>query len=351
MTTALGLALVKSFLSQTAEPGGNPSYIDCAREVYRQWKSYSLCFCLPSSWKGLFRRRRKRRGLSNDVDIEELIRRGTTKASLITQLQDNCTLEMARIFITGSSDGLGAAVAQRLVANGHSVLLHARNAQRATDATAACPGAEGVVTGDLSSISETKALADEVNKLGTFDCIIHNAGLYRGPYRKTPDGIPALAAVNTLAPYILTCLVARPKRLVFLSSEMHQSGNGSLEDILWIRRGEQQWSDSAAYCASKLHNVLFAKAFARRWPDVKSNALDPGWVPTKMGGSFAPGSVEAAIESYVMLSEGEEADAQKSGRYFQPRKREGRPQAAADDEATQDRLLAICAEFTGVQLP
>ncbi|KAF1941976.1 NAD(P)-binding protein [Clathrospora elynae] len=255
---------------------------------------------------------------------------------------------MARIFITGSSDGLGSIVAQRLVANGHSVVLHARNAQRAKDATAACPGAETVVTGDLSDVSETKGIAEQINKLGAFDCVIHNAGLYRGPFRKTSDGIPALAAVNTVAPFILTSLITRPKRLVFLSSEMHQSGSASLDDVLWTQRGEGKWSDNAAYCASKLHNVMFAKAFARRWPDIKSNALDPGWVPTKMGGSSAPGSVEAAVESYVMLAEGDEGLAKKSGKYFRPGKKQGRPQAAADDEKAQDRLLEICAEFVGL---
>ena len=258
---------------------------------------------------------------------------------------------MARILITGSSDGLGSIVAQRLIANGHSVVLHGRNAQRAKDATAACPGAEAVVTGDLSSISETKGIADQVNKIGTFDCVIHNAGLYRGPFRKTSDGIPALAAVNTLAPFILTALITRPKRLIFLSSEMHQSGSASMDDVLWTQRGETGYSENAAYCASKLHNVLFAKVFARRWPDVKSNALDPGWVPTKMGGSAAPQSIEAAVESYVMLAEGEEADAKKSGRYFRPGKTEGRPHKAADDEVKQDRLLEICAEFAGLEVP
>ncbi|KAF1952386.1 NAD(P)-binding protein [Byssothecium circinans] len=257
---------------------------------------------------------------------------------------------MARILITGSADGLGSTVAKRLVANGHSVVLHARNAQRARDATSACPGAETVVTGDLSSVSETKRLAEEVNKLGTFDCIIHNAGLLHGGFRKTPDGIPALAAVNTLAPYILSCLIQRPKRIVFLSSQLHRGGDGSLEDILWTQRGEQRWSDTTAYYASKLHSIMFAKAFARRWPDVKSNALDPGWVPTKMGGSGATGSIEAAVQSYIMLAEGTEPLAQTSGKYFEPGKREGRPEAVADDERAQDRLLALCAEFTGVQV-
>ncbi|KAF1836902.1 NAD(P)-binding protein [Decorospora gaudefroyi] len=254
---------------------------------------------------------------------------------------------MARIFITY---GLGSAVAQRLVANGHNVVLHARNAQRAKDATAACPGAETVVIGDLSTISGTKGLAEQVNKLGAFDCVIHNAGLYRGRFRKTSDGIPALAAVNTVAPYILTSLITRPKRLVFLSAEKHQSGSPSLDDVLWTQRGESKWSDNAAFCASKLHNVMFAKAFARRWPDAKSNALDPGSVAKKMGGSSASGNIDAAIETYVMLAEGEDELAKKSGRYFRPGKREGSPHKATEDEKAQDRLLEICAEFSGVKL-
>lgn len=257
---------------------------------------------------------------------------------------------MARIFITGSSDGLGSIVAQRLVARGHSVVLHARNAQRADDATKACPGAEAVVTGDLSSISETKALAEQVNKLGSFDCVIHNAGLYQGGYRKTTDGIPALAAVNTLAPYILTALITRPKRLVFLSSMMHLSGSPDMDDVLWIKRGEAGFSDNAAYCASKLHNVVFAKAFARRWPEVKSNALDPGWMPTKMGGASASGNFDDSVASYVMLAEGEEAAAKKSGAYFTPAKKEDSAHKATDDETVQDKLLEFCAEFSGVKL-
>lgn len=258
---------------------------------------------------------------------------------------------MARIFITGSSDGLGSIVANRLISRGHTVVLHARNAQRASDATDACPGAETVVIGDLSSIADTKKLAEHVNKLGTFDVIIHNAGLFRGPYRETVDGIAAVAAVNTLAPYILTCLINRPKRLVFVSSDMHQSGDASLEDIFWQQRGEKDYDYIKAYRASKVHNVMFAKAFGRRWPDTKSNALDPGWLPTKMGGASASGDTEAAVATYIMLAEGEEKDAQRSGVYYNPGPREGQANTGTEHEEKQEMLLRICAEFTGVQVP
>ncbi|KAJ8108412.1 hypothetical protein OPT61_g8192 [Boeremia exigua] len=193
-------------------------------------------------------------------------------------------------------------------------------------------------------------MAKQINDLGSLDCIIHNAGLYQGSFRKTSDGIPALAAVNTLAPYILTALVNKPKRLVYLASEMHHSGSTDLSDPLWTKRGEPEFNDNAAYCASKLHNILFAKAFARRWPDVQSNALDPGWIATKMGGSSATGSADAAVETYVMLAEGEEESAKMTGQYFRPGKKIGSPQKATDDEKLQDRLLEVCSDFSGVKL-
>lgn len=257
---------------------------------------------------------------------------------------------MARIFITGSSDGLGSLAAQALVKKGHQVVLHARNAQRAKDAVAACPGAETVLIADLSSISDTKKLADEVNKLGDVDTVIHNAGLYHGDFQKTEDGLPSLFAVNTIAPYILTCLIKKPKRLVYVASGLHNGGDPSLTDIAWKERGEKRWSEAQCYRDTKLHNVIFSKAVARRWPDVSSNSLDPGWVPTKMGGAGATGNFEAGVDTYIMLAEGD-GKGKTSGKYFKPGKREDIPKAASDDEATQDKLFKLCEEITGVQFP
>src|SRR5690348_947525 len=125
---------------------------------------------------------------------------------------------MARIFITGSVDGLGELSARSLLKQGHKVVLHARNAERARDAIKKNPDAESVVTGDLSNIQETKNLALEVNKLGVFDAVIHNAGVYQTSAKD-------IFAVNTLAPYVLTCLVQKPRRLIYLSSGMHLHGS------------------------------------------------------------------------------------------------------------------------------
>ncbi|KAK1481091.1 short-chain dehydrogenase [Colletotrichum tamarilloi] len=153
---------------------------------------------------------------------------------------------MARILITGSSDGLGAVAARTLLKNGHQVVIHARNAQRAEDAKTAVPGAETVLIGDLSKIAEIKKLAEDANKLGTFDVVIHNAGLYRGPYRKTDLGLPSLTAVNVFAPYILTSLIHKPKRIVYISSGLHKSGDTSFTDPTWRERGEGGWNENQA---------------------------------------------------------------------------------------------------------
>ena len=81
---------------------------------------------------------------------------------------------MARVFVTGSADGLGQMAAQLLIEQGHGVVLHARNEQRGKEAMAAVPGAESVVIGDLTSIAQTRNLAEQVNRLGSFDAVIHN---------------------------------------------------------------------------------------------------------------------------------------------------------------------------------
>ena len=255
---------------------------------------------------------------------------------------------MARVFITGSSDGLGLLAAQLLVQQGHSVVLHARNEQRAREAMAAVPGAQKAVIGDLSSIAQTRSVADQVNGLGSFDAVIHNAGVgYRESRRiETDDGLPHVFAVNTLAPYILTALIHKPKRLMYLSSGLHQSGDASLKDLAWR---ERPWRGQQAYSDTKLHDVLLAFAIARLWPDVFSNALEPGWVPTKMGGAGATDDLQQGYETQAWLAVSEDAGAKVTGEYFyhmRPRK----PNVAARDQRKQEILLEACEGFSGVKL-
>ena len=157
---------------------------------------------------------------------------------------------MARIFITGSSDGLGQLIARALIAQGHQVTLHARNPKRAKIAMAGAPGAEGVLIADLSSIAQTKQLAIDANKTGVFDTVIHNAGIgYREGYNKTEDGIAHVFAINALAPYILTSLMEKPKKLIYMSSGLHTGGDASLKDVTWT--SGRRWSGLQAYSDSK----------------------------------------------------------------------------------------------------
>lgn len=105
---------------------------------------------------------------------------------------------MARVFITGSSDGLGRMAAELLIEQDHKVVLHARNEVRAKQTSSAVPGTEAIVIGDLGSIGQTREVASQVNALGAFDAIIHNAGVgYREPKRMTEDGLPHVFVINT----------------------------------------------------------------------------------------------------------------------------------------------------------
>jgi NAD(P)-dependent dehydrogenase (short-subunit alcohol dehydrogenase family) len=256
---------------------------------------------------------------------------------------------MASVLITGSADGLGQMAARRLVAAGHDVVLHGRTPQRAQEALDAVPGAAGTLPGDLSSIAETRALAEQANERGRFDAVIHNAGVgYREPRRvETIDGLSHVFAINVLAPYLLTALMTRPRRLVYLSSGMHGGGDPSVDDLQWRDR---RWQGAQAYSDSKLLDLVLAFAVARRWPEVLSNAVEPGWVPTRMGGVGAPDDLERGDETQAWLAVSDEPGAQVSGRYLY-HLTERRHDPAADDPAVQDALLEACAQLTGVTLP
>jgi NAD(P)-dependent dehydrogenase (short-subunit alcohol dehydrogenase family) len=240
---------------------------------------------------------------------------------------------MKRIFITGSADGLGLLAAKALIAQGHQVVLHARNEKRAQEAQDQLPGAERVVTADLSNIEETKQLASKVNALGKFDAVIHNAGVYQS----SPEEI---FTVNTLAPYILTCLIQKPGRLIYMSSGMHLQGRAQLESF-------KTDISRITYSDSKVHVLMLCLAVARKWPQVYANAVDPGWVPTKMGGQGATDDLQKGYETQVWLAVSDDAEARVSGKYFFHQE-EHQHNPEADDVELQERFLSLCEEITGV---
>jgi len=240
-----------------------------------------------------------------------------------------------RIFITSSTDGLGQLAAKQLVSEGHQVVLHVRNKARGQETLKKIPGAEAIVSADLSNIDETKQLANDVNALGSFDAVIHNAGVYRASGE-------VIVNVNMLAPYILTSLITPPKRLIYLSSGLHSGGQAKLKEL-------ETDPDKISYSDSKLHVLLLSMAVARLWPTVYSNGVNPGWVPTKMGGAGATDDLDAGYQTQCWLATSDDAKAKVSSKYFfHQQQNHFNPTAA--DEVLQDKFLALCEKITGVRL-
>jgi NAD(P)-dependent dehydrogenase (short-subunit alcohol dehydrogenase family) len=242
---------------------------------------------------------------------------------------------MARIFITGSADGLARAAAQTLLGVGHEVIVHARSAERLAAVNDLIGQGASAVIGDLADLNQTRAVADQVSQLGRAEAVIHNASVYSGPH---------IMPVNVVAPYVLTALIHRPQRLVYLSSGSHYGGRADVAAVDWS--GQRK---TGSYSDSKLFVTTLAVAVARIWPDVYSNAVDPGWVPTRMGGPGAPDDLRLGHLTQEWLATSDEPEARSSGGYWFPQRLRS-PHPAVHNQRFQDDLLGALARFTGVPL-
>ncbi|WP_150539828.1 SDR family NAD(P)-dependent oxidoreductase [Actinobacillus vicugnae] len=254
-----------------------------------------------------------------------------------------------RILITGSASGLGLEAAQTLAKQGHSVVVHGRNPKRAEEALKAVPNAICSVFGDFADIEQVAKMAEQINALGKFDSVIHNAGILEDELVRTPQGLPRTFMVNVLAPYMLTALTQRPDRLIYITSGMQQgvSGKQALADLLWEKR---RYNGNQAYSESKLFDSMLAFAVARKWQNVLSNTVDPGWVRTKMGGAYAPGSVEEGAATQIWLAGSDDKAVLVSGKSFN-RMRESGTNPDAYNVDFQEELLARCEQLSGVRFP
>lgn len=241
---------------------------------------------------------------------------------------------MSRILVTGSADGLGRAAADSLLSAGHDVVVHARNRERAAVLDPLVGRGAHIVVGDLAERDAVRRIAAELNDAEPLDAVIHNAGVWSGP---------AVMPVNIIAPYLLTALVRGPRRLVYLSSNSHFDGRPALGGVDW--RG----GSAGSYSDSKLFVTTLTAAVARLRPGVLSNAVDPGWVPTRMGGPSAPDDLELGHRTQEWLASSDEPRALATGGYWYHRERV-QPHRAVHDEAFQDRLLEALAEETGTTL-
>ena len=249
---------------------------------------------------------------------------------------------MAKILVTGSSDGIGLAAAKLLSEQGNQVWLHARNAQRGDDARSGCPKAAGVLIGDLTSKQGITDFAAEAKKNGPWESVIHNAGIGASKQGKTAEGLGTIFTVNSLAPYMLTCLMDKPKKLLYLSSGAHYSGSSDLSNFEHVTK-------ESGYSDSKLHDIWIANAVARRWKGVQSCSMDPGWIKTNMGGSNATGHVSTPAKAIADFVDGKLSIGDRTGVYLNQSKEE-EPLAAASDEKKQDQLFALLEKVSGLKL-
>ncbi len=233
---------------------------------------------------------------------------------------------MARIFITGAGAGLGLNTAHALADGGHDVVVHARTDQRLP------PGDwRGTVVGDLTDRAETIRAGREANDHGPFDAVIHNAGALHSP---------AAVAVNTVAPYLLTAVMTLPGRLIYLSSSMHRGGSADLAGLV---------SGAGSYSDSKLWVTALSIALSDRWPRTVCHAVDPGWVPTRMGGPDAPDSLADGHRTQAWLATATDITPSTGGYWHHRRIQQ--PAGPARDGSFHARLLLALEEITGVSLP
>ena len=263
----------------------------------------------------------------------------------------------ATILVTGATDGLGKRVAFELAARGATVLLHGRSRERLEATLGEAreeTGSEklGSYLADLASLGEVRALAEQVlAEQDRLEVLINNAGVIAGERRESEDGYELTFAVNYLAHFLLTCLLApllrasAPARVINVAS----AGQSPIDfDDVMLERG---YGGMKAYTQSKLAQVMFTFEFAERLKGtgVTVNALHPAsLMDTKMvleafGRSMS--TVEEGAEATVRLATSPELEG-VTGRYFDGT-REARADPQAYDEEARERLRAHSEELCG----
>jgi NAD(P)-dependent dehydrogenase (short-subunit alcohol dehydrogenase family) len=265
------------------------------------------------------------------------------------------------VLVTGATDGIGHETARQLGALGWRVIVHGRNeakARRAATDLAAEEkrGAYAPAWGDFSRLREVVALARQVlESAPSLDALVNNAGVSLGERTMTEDGFELTMAVNHFAHFLLThhllsALRAAPAgRIVTVSSMTHSSGRIDPDDLVLAG----QFDGYRAYATSKLANVLFTLALARRLAGtgVTANCCHPGVISTKLLHSrFGVGGAPVArgARTSVYLASSPEV-ATLSGKYFDDC-REATPSRAARDAKLAESLWETSERLLGAFL-
>ncbi len=279
--------------------------------------------------------------------------------------------------VTGATGGIGRATAAALAERGARVLLVARDRARGEDAAreaaeraraAGRGGSAELLLADLSRQADVRRLAAEVRgRVDRLDVLVNNAGALFDERRLTADGVEATLALNHLAYFLLTTELLGPlraagaatgdARVVVVASDAHQGVRAlPLDDL----QGERRWTPFRAYAVSKLANVMFAYALARRLAGtgVAANALHPGVIASGFGagqgGAFGwlfrlgrpfYSSPERGARTSVYLAS-DPAIRGATGGYYKSR-RPARSSAASRDVAAQEALWAASERLVG----
>lgn len=268
------------------------------------------------------------------------------------------------IVITGASDGIGAAAARRLSADGHEVVVVGRSAEK-TAAVARPLGARHF-SADFARLADVRRLAGELREaVPRIDVLVNNAGGIFDRRELTEDGHEMTWQVNHLAPFLLTQLLLdglleSGAAVVNTSSVAARLGRFRPEDL----GDDRRWSPQRAYGDTKLSNILFARALARRHGEqgLAAAAFHPGGVATNFASStstplrFLYGtrlgrrlmiSPERGAETLVWLAEGTPGQDWRSGGYYE-KKKPARTNPRAQDDALADALWERSAELVGL---
>ena len=271
------------------------------------------------------------------------------------------TVEGKTILVTGSTDGVGRWVAERLAAEGARVLVHGRDRKRGEAVVADIVEAGGAATflpADLASLAEVRRLAEAVRReTDGLDGLVNNAGIgTAGNLRElSADGFELRFAVNYLAGFLLARLLLpdiekrAPSRIVNVASAGQQAIDFS--DVM-LTRG---YSGVRAYCQSKLAQILFTIDLAEELKGraVTVNTLHPAtYMDTTMvrlSGARPISTVEEGGEAILALIASPALQG-RSGLYFIG-KREARADAQAYDPVARKRLRALSFELVGMADP
>ncbi len=268
--------------------------------------------------------------------------------------------------VTGGSSGIGLETARGLAKSFGTVGIVGRDAGRlaqAADELASTPARIETFRCDFTSLAEVRGLAEKVRqRFSSLEALVNNAGAWYRTRCTSADGYEATFAVNHLAHFLLTdelgdmLAASAPARVVNVSSSMHARPKCLNWDDLMF---EQNWKGFVAYSHSKLANVLFSNALARRWHGrgVTSNSLHPGNVRSRItrDNKLLNALHRSPLAQLVIMDEARGAEtsiycatadelAQVTGRYF-VRCKEKAPSKAAQDLEAAERLWAVSEEL------